>query len=199
MKRFYLFLMIVIISLSSFSQGNMRNSYNTGTVTATSNKGMVVGELDLGTSVSISFVVDNASVFALNTIISDNAYGTAKSESELKVAVSLLDGDAVWTADTGNINNGYPILQWQSTFTTNTEHVKYTVDRPAYYDRLNKQIVIQFEEKSDVKLVALNGYVCWQGYVENATTINVAGYTKGVYILALQKGGVIKRTKIIIY
>ena len=77
--------------------------YNIGEIKAENNPGGIVGG-DFGTITNCYY---------LNTIIKENNE-QAKSEEELKSMQSELGDDFI--EDTENINNGYPILSWQSNY-----------------------------------------------------------------------------------
>ncbi|MFZ4771743.1 MAG: hypothetical protein ACOYLO_16285, partial [Ferruginibacter sp.] len=100
------------------------NCYNTGAVTATKTGGLVeaiAGALKGGTATTdgIGSVVNS---YYLGTLTVTNANGgTAKTDAELKDAgfISSLENSqtpTVWASDATNLNGGYPILAWQSTY-----------------------------------------------------------------------------------
>lgn len=101
-----------------FNTGSVANSYNTGNVTTlfseSSNRGGVAGT---GTSNPVNCFYRTGSVTAGNTA------GTSISETEMKNAgiVSLLNSTQIiqpWLSDYNpNINDGYPVLSWQTTDT----------------------------------------------------------------------------------
>ena len=77
--------------------------YNIGEIKAENNPGGIVGG-DFGTITNCYY---------LNSIIEGNDE-QAKTEEELKLMSSELGDD--FSEDTQNINNGYPVLSWQSNF-----------------------------------------------------------------------------------
>ena len=90
------------------SDSYIYSCYNIGNVDVENNPGGIVGG-DFGTITNCYY---------LNTIIKDSNE-QAKSEEELKNMFSELGSD--FKEDTENINNGYPILIWQSNQSENVE------------------------------------------------------------------------------
>ena len=91
---------------TSYSAG-LTNCYNVGTVSAAKAFGAV-------TSMTSS-MAEVYNCFYLETSCTTDKYAAKKTADELKALAATL-GEA-FTADTENINGGYPILTWQTTVT----------------------------------------------------------------------------------
>ena len=97
-------------------KGNILNCYNMGYIEcSSSNKGAITGELFEESDIVNCYF----SSTIINVGTSPEEKATAKTESEMKSQsfVDLLNvgqTDAPWTMDTTNINNGYPVLKWQT-------------------------------------------------------------------------------------
>ena len=103
--------------ISGQSTCNIFNCYNIGEIQGTIKVGGIVGENSISLSYYTSGVLKNT--YSLentceaicgynNSIIEDSSI---KSEEEMKLLVSILG--ETFKEDTNNINNGYPILNWQ--------------------------------------------------------------------------------------
>ncbi len=102
------------------------NCYNTGAVTATKTGGTVeaiAGALKGSTATGTGYVTNS---YYLSTLTLTNTNGgTSKLASELQDAgfITLLENGqtpSAWASDATNLNGGYPILAWQSTYSVLT-------------------------------------------------------------------------------
>ena len=84
----------------------LTNCYNAGTVTAVETCGSLTAYM--------SKYVTNSYYLSGTCRNATGTKGTAKTEAEMKTLAPTL-GEA-FRSDTGSINNGYPILSWQSTY-----------------------------------------------------------------------------------
>ena len=108
---------IKIGGISGQNTAELYNCYNIGEIQGTIKVGGIVGENSISLSYYTSGVLKNT--YSLentceaicgynNSIIEDSSI---KSEEEMKLLVSILG--ETFKEDTNNINNGYPILNWQ--------------------------------------------------------------------------------------
>lgn len=98
------------------SQGTVNNCYNTGKVKSDWTGCAVIGTFDNGVQVSDCFYLKMA-----DAAFDETPGVTAKTADEMKSAefIAQLDnGQGIWTADTKNINGGYPVLKWQNSEAT---------------------------------------------------------------------------------
>ena len=98
-------------------QGTVTGCYNVGKVSADAYySGAVIGSYDDGVQVSDCFYLKMA-----DAAFEETPGVTAKTADEMKSAefIAQLDnGQDIWTADTKNINGGYPVLKWQNSEAT---------------------------------------------------------------------------------
>lgn len=100
----------------------MTGCYNVGKVSADAYySGAVIGSYDDGVQVSDCFYLKMA-----DAAFDETPGVTAKTADEMKSAefIAQLDnGQDIWTADTKNINGGYPVLKWQNSEATSISGV----------------------------------------------------------------------------
>ena len=103
-------------------QGTVTGCYNVGKVSADAYySGAVIGSYDDGVQVSDCFYLKMA-----DAAFDETPGVTAKTADEMKSAefIAQLDnGQDIWTADTKNINGGYPVLKWQNSEATSISGV----------------------------------------------------------------------------
>ena len=163
----------------------VNNCYNTGTISTGGYRGGILGYRVSGGTVNNSYY--------LVTCGGDNTYGgEAETEELMKDAefVTLLNQDLVtpaWKMDcTTPINNGFPILLWQ------------TCEGPDAVETIESQSIIIYPNPAkDVITVAsselqnetytvfsISGQTLMQGKLQGeTTTVNVSSLASGVYIL----------------
>lgn len=103
--------------VGSFRYGTIKNTYHSGTITA-ANVGSVAGKLEWTTGQK---TLENVYVLngSMETVGSpggctiQNGTAVSKPAEELKALTAAELGDK-FTADTGAVNGGYPILKWQT-------------------------------------------------------------------------------------
>jgi len=94
---------------------NITNCYNTGTVTNTTTSEAIAGQIVAGAPAGFG-VVSNCYFLAGSAATNANG-GTSQTSTELQGGVSALNsGSSLWSADATNLNGGYPILTWQTTY-----------------------------------------------------------------------------------
>lgn len=172
----------------------IRYCYNIGAVTANSNYGGIAGRL------SSEIIVENATTLYLNTLTGVNAYGTAKSDEELKNSTSVLNASQLepsWINDGNMINGGYPILSWQAGLTSILEPSIGTLPN-AYFNASKNTIIIEGANKSDVCIFNMQGMICIHEKVIGDNFEMAAGQLNtGCYIIVLNNGHKIENIKII--
>lgn len=100
-----------------FRYGTIKNTYRSGTITAAS-VGSVAGKLDFPNgqkTLENVYVLSGSmeTVGSLNKCNIQNGTAVSKTAEELKALIPAELGDK-FTADTGAVNGGYPILKWQT-------------------------------------------------------------------------------------
>ena len=103
--------------VGSFRYGTIKNTYHSGTITA-ANVGSVAGKLEWtsGQKTLENVYVLNGSmetVGSLSGCTIQNGTAVSKPAEELKALTAAELGDK-FAADTGAVNDGYPILKWQT-------------------------------------------------------------------------------------
>lgn len=100
-----------------FRYGTIKNTYRSGTITAAS-VGSVAGKLDFPNgqkTLENVYVLSGSmeTVGSLNKCNIQNGTAVSKTAEELKALTAAALGEK-FTADTGAVNGGYPILKWQT-------------------------------------------------------------------------------------
>ena len=91
-------------------------SYNSGQVTY---GGIISGEYDISNISDMSVIMKgnyylkDSARYGINSYAS-NLNAEPLSENEMPSVISVVNGDNAFVEDTNNINNGYPILKWQT-------------------------------------------------------------------------------------
>ncbi len=106
---------------ANITAGAVQNTYNTGTITV-SNSGEftagVVGYAKANTNVSVNYYLGTTAAKGLGNA-ADNTLSKTSDELKSSEFLTALNGDGrVWVADTGNTNNGYPVLRVQTADTS---------------------------------------------------------------------------------
>ena len=92
------------------------SSYNSGQVTL---GGIISGEYNISSISNMSIIMKNnyylkdTANYGINNYAS-NLNTEPLSQDEMPSVISVINGDNAFVEDTNNINNGYPILKWQS-------------------------------------------------------------------------------------
>ena len=103
--------------VGNFRSGTIKNTYHSGPITA-AYVGSVAGKLDFPTgpkTLENVYVLSGSMdpVGSLNKCNIQNGTAVSKTAEELKALTPAALGDK-FTADTGAVNGGYPILKWQT-------------------------------------------------------------------------------------
>ena len=136
----------------------MENCYNAGTVTSDHDLrwvGAIAGNYSW-MEVANLYYLDTSAAVSIGNPTSSRDKATAKTSEELKSAEFLaLIGDA-FKEDTGNVNNGYPILTWQpSSGSTEPEEPEVPVTE-AYTISAGEDSQINIGEDATVTLTVTN-------------------------------------------
>lgn len=118
-----------------FRSGTIKNTYHSGTITAKS-VGSVAGmlEWDTGPKTLENVYVLSGSmdpVGSLNKCNIQNGTAVSKTAEELKALTPAALGDK-FTADTGAVNDGYPILKWQTGGAAETDPDQPTIEETGW-------------------------------------------------------------------
>lgn len=104
--------------VAGYSTNKIMNCYNVGGVAITG-KEFTVGGLVGKSSGTVTNCYKLTGKVSLNGVAGDgSAFGDVKTEAEMKadIFVASLNAEqapAIWFADSGNVNSGYPILKYQ--------------------------------------------------------------------------------------
>lgn len=118
-----------------FRYGTIKNTYHSGTITAAS-VGSVAGKLDFPTgpkTLENVYVLSGSmeTVGSLNGCKIQNGTAVSKTAEELKALNAAELGDK-FTADTGAVNDGYPILKWQTGGAAETDPDQPTIEETGW-------------------------------------------------------------------
>lgn len=121
--------------VGSFRYGTIKNTYHSGTITA-ANVGSVAGKLEWsgGQKTLENVYVLNGSmetVGSLSGCTIQNGTAVSKTAEELKALAAAELGDK-FTADTGAVNGGYPILKWQTGGAAETDPDQPTIEETGW-------------------------------------------------------------------
>ena len=118
-----------------FRYGTIKNTYHSGTITAKS-VGSVAGKLDFPNgqkTLENVYVLSGSmeTVGSLNNCKIQNGTAVSKTAEELKALTPAALGDK-FTADTGAVNDGYPILKWQTGGAAETDPDQPTIEETGW-------------------------------------------------------------------
>lgn len=121
--------------VGSFRYGTIKNTYHSGTITA-ANVGSVAGKLEWTTgqkTLENVYVLNGSmeTVGSLNKCNIQNGTAVSKTAEELKELTAAELGDK-FTADTGAVNDGYPILKWQTGGAAETDPDQPTIEETGW-------------------------------------------------------------------
>lgn len=121
--------------VGNFRSGTIKNTYHRGTIEA-ANAGSVAGKLewDSGQKTLENVYVLSGSmetVGSLNKCNIQNGTAVSKTAEELKALTAAELGDK-FTADTGAVNGGYPILKWQTGGAAETDPDQPTIEEAGW-------------------------------------------------------------------
>lgn len=124
-----------------FRSGTIKNTYHSGTITAKS-VGSVAGmlEWDSGPKTLENVYVLSGSmdpVGSLNKCNIQNGTAVSKTAEELKALTAAELGDK-FTTDTGAVNDGYPILKWQTGGAAETDPDQPTIEETGWDGKATK-------------------------------------------------------------
>lgn len=124
-----------------FRSGTIKNTYHSGTITAKS-VGSVAGmlEWDTGPKTLENVYVLSGSmdpVGSLNKCNIQNGTAVSKTAKELKALTAAELGDK-FTTDTGAVNDGYPILKWQTGGAAETDPDQPTIEETGWDGKATK-------------------------------------------------------------
>lgn len=96
----------------------LRNAYNIGNINGTAGEELYVGNIYGGTKsttlIENCYYLQNSEYQGIGQNGSSNSEINEFTEDNKEELVEKLNGTSnTWKHDTGNINNGYPILEWQ--------------------------------------------------------------------------------------
>lgn len=121
--------------VGSFRYGTIKNTYHSGTITA-ANVGSVAGKLEWTTgqkTLENVYVLNGSmeTVGSLGGCTIQNGTAVSKTAEELKALTAAELGDK-FTADTGAVNGGYPILKWQTGGAAETDPDQPTIEEAGW-------------------------------------------------------------------
>lgn len=121
--------------VGNFRSGTIKNTYHSGTIKA-ANAGSVAGKLDYpGGQKTLEnvYVLSGPmeTVGNLNGCTIQNGTAVSKTAEKLKALTAAELGDK-FTADTGAVNDGYPILKWQTGGAAETDPDQPTIEETGW-------------------------------------------------------------------
>ena len=121
--------------VGNFRSGTIKNTYHSGPITA-AYVGSVAGKLDFPTgpkTLENVYVLSGSMdpVGSLNKCNIQNGTAVSKTAEELKALTPAALGDK-FTADTGAVNGGYPILKWQTGGAAETDPDQPTIEETGW-------------------------------------------------------------------
>lgn len=121
--------------VGNFRSGTIKNTYHSGPITA-AYVGSVAGKLDFPTgpkTLENVYVLSGSMdpVGSLNKCNIQNGTAVSKTAEELKALTPAELGDK-FTADTGAVNGGYPILKWQTGGAAETDPDQPTIEEAGW-------------------------------------------------------------------
>ncbi|MBO4575292.1 MAG: T9SS type A sorting domain-containing protein [Bacteroidales bacterium] len=168
---------------------SITSCYNYGNIEA-ENVGGIIAKTDY----EVTLDVDNC--YYLNTISSDNDYGTPKSEDEMKSEdfVSLLNTDEeMFFMDTyGYLNDGYPILKWQHESHVGVDETDWNGKVEVYPNPTDGILTINGDNLQTIEVVNILGQTVLKTSGETGeVTVDLENRPSGIYLLKLTdaKGG----------
>lgn len=166
--------------------GTITNSYNIGMIS----DGPLFVNAIVGATNMDPFVIKNCYYSKELTNIGEEITNgiSEKSVEEMKAAsfITLLNGGQnpiAWTADTRNINGGFPILVWQSSPVTGIQNASEKTDCNIYV--VDKSIVVECSENvpCQMNVINLNGKIInSQTFLKN-NSLNITD--SGIYIVTV--------------
>ena len=127
--------------VGSFRYGTIKNTYHSGTITA-ANVGSVAGKLEWSggqKTLEKVYVLNGPmeTVGSLSGCTIQNGTAVSKTAEELKALAAAELGDK-FTADTGAVNDGYPILKWQTGGAAETDPDQPTIEEAGWDGKATK-------------------------------------------------------------
>ena len=179
--------------------GTITNSYNIGMIS----DGPLFVNAIVGATDMDPFVIKNCYYSKELTNIGEEITNgiSEKSVEEMKAAsfITLLNGGQnpiAWTADTRNINGGFPILVWQSSPVTGIQNASEKTDCNIYI--VDKSIVVECSENvpCQMNVINLNGEIInSQTFLKN-NSLNITD--NGIYIVTVNINGQQYTSKVVI-
>lgn len=163
---------------------SINSCYNVGNIEAT-NIGGIIANTNYE---NITINVDNC--YYINTITSINAYGTTKSDNEMKSQnfVDLLNANGDFYAmDVLNANKGYPVFQRYYSVEENDFTTKISI----YPNPTNDIVNITFSNNAQcrsIDIYSIDGRLVVETFPETSpsSTINIANLTPGLYLIKVR-------------
>jgi len=164
--------------------GFINNCYNTGTIFSSYHVEIYSVAIARNANVNNSYYLEGSA--------SEAGDGIAKSTEEMKTQafVDLLNSGPVpnnaYTRDITPVNDGFPILKWQTGEVGILENVLSNIS--VYPNPVREQLTITTEQVllSDYSIYSITGQLMLQGKLLNeTTTINVESLPTGIYCLRL--------------
>ena len=131
--------------------------------------------------------IDVANCFYINTIVSINGYGTAKSDNEMKTQdfVDLLNANGDFYAmDIMNVNKGYPVFERYYS----VEETDFANEISVYPNPAKDVVNITFANNAECQSIAiysLDGRLLISQN-DSFETINIANLTPGLYLIKVR-------------
>ena len=190
------------IAGSISANSNIINSYSVGVVEGSLDFGSIAGVGSHTTTVTNSFFLQD---------LASNEFGVPKIETEMKSEsfVQTLNNSqvpAVWKFDTNGINDGYPILVWQTEKGTGIVcgdglNIKMTI-HPNETTGKSTLTAFGIDGETTVEVIDLQGTILHTFTVTAINSmleadIDISGYASGSYFVRITNGKTVATEKLI--
>lgn len=214
--------------IAYYSQGNINNCYNTGTVETVNSDGYAGGiatnllksssvisnSYNIGEIISINethsggiagrsgngVTIDNC--YYLNTCINNsNEYGTAMTADDMRKIefVNILNKDGIiWAMDTENVNDGYPIINGSNFISVKEKQIE---NETVIYPNPATEYVCFSEEITSCDIFDLVGNKIFSSHNNSSepNRINVSNWNTGIYFVKIKtKNGINVINKLVV-
>jgi hypothetical protein len=162
----------------------IKSCYFTGNIVADNICGIIANN-DYPT---VTVMADDS--YYINSITSQNDYGTPKSEDEMKSEefIGLLNVDEeVFFMDTyGYLNDGFPILKWQHESHVGVDETDWQGNVAVYPNPVQSVLTVSGENLKELEVINILGQpVLKTPCSGESVTIDLAGQPAGVYFIKI--------------
>jgi hypothetical protein len=190
-KTQFICLSLLFLSMSGMAQSKISNVYNVGIVTGSNTKvGGIAGYLSSTVTVSNCYY----KTFAESNTLSGT---TSKVDSDLKSSGLVSDLNSTenpkpFSADNVvQINNGYPILTWQSNSDIATIGQENQMQQIFYLNIIANKLIVEYAENANLQVINILGKVAYSAKnISSKYSIDIQSWALGTYIVVIEKNGI---------